>query len=47
MGDVRVDHDHENMTLDEFKLWSTNALKVFLRLRNKKVNGSFDELAAR
>ena len=37
----------ETMTLDEFKLWSTNALKVFLRLRNKKINGSFDELAAR
>ena len=47
MGDVRVDQNHENMTLDDFKIWNTNALKVFFRLRNKKTNGSFDELAAR
>ena len=35
------------LTLGDFQLWSTNALKAFLRVRKKKTNGSFDELVAR
>ena len=35
------------ITLQQFKLWSTNALKVFLRVRNKKTDGDFEELVAR
>ena len=37
----------QKLSIDDFKLWSTNALKVYLRVRNKKNNGSFDELVAR
>ena len=33
--------------LEDFRLWSSNALKTYLRLRKKKNNGSFDELVAR
>ena len=35
------------LTLDDFKLWSSRALKVFLALRGKPTSGSFDTLAAR
>ena len=42
-----VSVDLDNMTLEEFKLWSMSALKVFLYVRKKSTMGSFDELAAR
>ena len=35
------------LSLKEIKLWSTNALKVYLRVRNKDTDGDFAELAAR
>ena len=35
------------MTLQKFRLWSMSALQLFLSLRNKKADGTFDELAAR
>ena len=35
------------MSLDDFRLWSTNSLKTYLMLRKKKNTGSFDELVAR
>lgn len=37
----------EEMTLETFKLWKTNALKSFLSARKKSVDGTFDELASR
>ena len=37
----------EPMTLETFRLWSGPALKVYLSLPKKSVEGSFDELAAR
>jgi hypothetical protein len=37
----------DTVSLEEFKLWSTNAYKVFLRLRKKKTDGTFEELSAR
>ena len=36
-----------SLMLDDFKMWSINALKVFLRLRKKKTDGSYDELLPR
>ena len=36
----------QTLSIDDFKLWSTNALEVYVRVRNKKNNGSFDELGA-
>ena len=36
-----------SLSFGDFKLWSINALKVFLRLRKKKTNGTYDELLAR
>ena len=39
-GDARL-------PLKELKLWSTNALKVYLRVRNKSTDGDFEELTAR
>ena len=36
----------DTVSLEQFKLWSTNALKVFLRLRKKKTDGTFEELSA-
>ena len=35
------------LPLDDFKLWSYRALKVFLSLRGEPTTGSFDTLAAR
>ena len=35
------------MTLDDFKLWSSQALKVYLSLRGKPTTGFSDTLAAR
>ena len=35
------------LSLQDIKLWSTNAVKVFLRVRHKSTEGDFDELAAR
>ena len=35
------------LSLENFKLWSTNALKSFLRLRKKSNEGTFEELVAR
>ena len=37
----------ETMDITKFKLMSTDALKVFLSLRNKSVEGSHATLAAR
>ena len=37
----------QKLSIDDFKLWSTNALKIYLKVRNKKNNGSFEELVAR
>ena len=37
----------EELTIDYFRLWTTNALKAYLRVRKKKNDGSFDELVAR
>ncbi|KAL4223401.1 hypothetical protein ACF0H5_016872 [Mactra antiquata] len=39
--------DLDCSTIEKFKLWSLNGLKVFLSCRKKSVDGSFDELAAR
>ena len=36
-----------DMTLDAFRLWSAAALKVFLSIRRRNIEGSFEELAAR
>ena len=35
------------LSLQEIKLWSTNALKIYLRVRHKSADGDFDELTAR
>ena len=37
----------DKLSIEDFKLWSTNVLKVYLRVRNKKNSGTFDELVAR
>ena len=37
----------DSLTLDDFKTWSLVALKTFLSLRTRSVNGSVDVLAAR
>ena len=37
----------EVLTLEDFKKWSSLALKTLLSLRNRSVNGSIDVLAAR
>ena len=37
----------DSLTLDNFKTWRSVALKTFLSLRNRSVNGSVDVLAAR
>ena len=37
----------EQISLESFKLWSTNALKSFLRVRKKNNEGTFEELVAR
>ena len=45
-----ADDDKSNLvklSIDDFRLWSTNALKTFLRVRKKRNNGAFDELVAR
>ena len=39
--------DIGTMTLDDFKLWSSRALKVYLSSRGKPTTGSSDTLAAR
>ena len=36
-----------DMTLSKLKMWSVQALKVFLSLRKRSVTGDIDELAAR
>ena len=46
-SDVIITSHEEKLTLEDFQLWSTNALKTFLRVRKKKNNGSLDELVAR
>ena len=42
-----ADQENPHMTLEDFKLWSTNALKKYLFVRGKSNDGSFDNLAAR
>ena len=37
----------DSLALDDFKTWSSVALKIFLSLRNRSVNGSVDVSAAR
>ena len=44
---MSVNKDIDCLTLDDFKLWSSRALKGFLSLRGKPATGSFDTLAAR
>ena len=39
--------DIGTMTLNDLKLWSSGALKVYLSLRGKPTTGSSDTLAAR
>lgn len=39
--------ERDNMTLGQFKLWSKDALKTFLAVRDRSLNGTFEELAAR
>ena len=46
MAKKESEYDDE-MTLEKFKLFDSNALKSFLFVRGKKTEGSFDELAAR
>ena len=40
LGDGRMTHE-------DFKLWSVDAIKKFLSLRRKSVDGSFEELVSR
>lgn len=37
----------QKLSIEDFKLWSTNALKIYLNVRNKNNKGSFEELVAR
>ena len=37
----------DEMTLDSFRLWSAAALKVYLSIRKRSTEGSYDELVAR
>ena len=37
----------EQISLESFKLWSTNALKSFLRVRKNNDEGTFEEFVAR
>lgn len=37
----------DEMTISAFRLWSAAALKVFLSIRKRSTEGSFDELVAR
>ena len=37
----------ERLCLDDFRLWSTNALQKFLAVRKQPVTGSFETLVAR
>ena len=41
------DISNDNMSIEDFRLWTTNSLKTFLRVRKKRNNGTFDELVAR
>ncbi len=45
--DHPFDEDLIPVGLEEIKLWSVGAMRVFLELRGKSVKGSTDELAAR
>ncbi len=46
-ADHPFDEDLIPVGLEEIKLWSIGAMRVFLELRGKSVKGSTDELAAR
>jgi len=37
----------EKISIEEFRLYSTQSLKVFLSIRKKSTTGSFDTLVAR
>ena len=37
----------DKITLEQLQLWTPEALKLFLGVRKKSVQGSFDELVAR
>ena len=39
--------DLDEMSLEKFRLYSVNALRVFLSIRKKSISGNFDELVAR
>ena len=39
--------DLNDMYMEEFSLWSEPALKTFLSVRKKSIEGNFDELVAR
>ena len=34
----------DNLNIEDFRLWTTNALKTFVGVRKKRNNGTFDEL---
>ena len=36
----------EDLSFENFKMWSTNALKSYLHVRGKNIEGSFEDLAA-
>ena len=37
--------DLTDMTLENFKLWSSNALRIYESRRKNNINGNFDELS--
>ena len=37
----------DEMSISEFRLWSAPALKAFLSIRKRSIEGSFDDLVAR
>jgi len=42
-----ADIDFDVLSLSDFKTWSDDALRCYLSLHSKSVNGSSDELATR
>ena len=37
----------EDLSFENFKMWSMNALKSYLHVRGKNIEGPFEDLAAR
>ena len=45
---ININMDNSTtLSLQQFRLWSTNALKAYLRIRSRKTHGDFEELVAR